>query len=455
MPINPGVIVSNGYTLTINGPVVGNPMHQWLSGFAAGEMTFGTIVTNIIPNWFQTNTIPGTTDMTTALKAAYDSVSSGNNLILLAQSYYFNSLLLWNKQVNVIGTDLQHTILYKNGNIVGIELATTGYAKFGNFSLTSGGSETSNGINITNGNRIFMSRIYVAGQGNHGIYLTNGILGHYENILTVNNGGDGFRVEDNYGFGGPGTMFCWANNFINMDTRGNTGWGFNLASGSANTGINIVSQQNTAGGINVDKAIQNNMEVYLESNTTSGLVLTANTTRNTVTLKQENSVAFSDSGSNNIIQGPGLTAVFINAMSRPKQGTNIAGRDLAISGGSGGSGATGVLGGNLQLYGGAADGTTGDADGGHVSIAGGDPVNLGSSGHISLQRWGGGISIGTINAPSISTLIDMSSTTRAPLFPRMTTTQRDALTPLNGMIIYNTTLNKFQGYEANVWGNLI
>src|SRR3990172_2265958 len=39
MPINPGVIVSNGYTLTINGPVVGNPMHQWLSGFAAGEVT--------------------------------------------------------------------------------------------------------------------------------------------------------------------------------------------------------------------------------------------------------------------------------------------------------------------------------------------------------------------------------------------------------------------------------
>ena len=39
MPINPGVIVSNGFTLTINGPPVGNPMHQWLSGFAAGEVT--------------------------------------------------------------------------------------------------------------------------------------------------------------------------------------------------------------------------------------------------------------------------------------------------------------------------------------------------------------------------------------------------------------------------------
>jgi len=41
--MNPGIIVSNGYTLTINGPVVGNPMHQWLNGFTAGEVTFGRI----------------------------------------------------------------------------------------------------------------------------------------------------------------------------------------------------------------------------------------------------------------------------------------------------------------------------------------------------------------------------------------------------------------------------
>src|SRR3990172_4637335 len=42
-PMNPGIIVSNGYSLTINGPVVGNPMHQWLNGFTAGEGTFGRI----------------------------------------------------------------------------------------------------------------------------------------------------------------------------------------------------------------------------------------------------------------------------------------------------------------------------------------------------------------------------------------------------------------------------
>src|SRR3990167_10328163 len=53
MPMNPGVIVSNGYTLTINGPVVGDPRHQWLSGFAAGEVVFGAGTFENIPVvWF-------------------------------------------------------------------------------------------------------------------------------------------------------------------------------------------------------------------------------------------------------------------------------------------------------------------------------------------------------------------------------------------------------------------
>lgn len=37
----------------------------------------------------------------------------------------------------------------------------------------------------------------------------------------------------------------------------------------------------------------------------------------------------------------------------------------------------------------------------------------------------------------------------------MTTTERNVLTAANGMIIYNTTDNKFQGYENGSWANLI
>ena len=40
-------------------------------------------------------------------------------------------------------------------------------------------------------------------------------------------------------------------------------------------------------------------------------------------------------------------------------------------------------------------------------------------------------------------------------FGSMTTTQRDALTAANGMVIYNSSDNKFQGYENGAWVNLV
>lgn len=42
------------------------------------------------------------------------------------------------------------------------------------------------------------------------------------------------------------------------------------------------------------------------------------------------------------------------------------------------------------------------------------------------------------------------------LTPQLTTEQRDSIqSPVNGQIIYNTTLNKFQGFENGAWANLI
>lgn len=44
-------------------------------------------------------------------------------------------------------------------------------------------------------------------------------------------------------------------------------------------------------------------------------------------------------------------------------------------------------------------------------------------------------------------------TTTAVQFPTMTTTQRDALTPVNGMVIFNSTTATIQKYESGVWGD--
>ena len=52
-------------------------------------------------------------------------------------------------------------------------------------------------------------------------------------------------------------------------------------------------------------------------------------------------------------------------------------------------------------------------------------------------------------------LINSDSPTGYVLVNRLTTTEKTALTPVNGMIIYDSTLNKFQGYENGSWVNLI
>lgn len=53
-----------------------------------------------------------------------------------------------------------------------------------------------------------------------------------------------------------------------------------------------------------------------------------------------------------------------------------------------------------------------------------------------------------------SVAFEIKSTTQAMVLSRMTTTQRDALTAINGMQIYNTTTDKFQGYAAGAWVDL-
>ncbi len=68
--------------------------------------------------------------------------------------------------------------------------------------------------------------------------------------------------------------------------------------------------------------------------------------------------------------------------------------------------------------------------------------NIGSS-HIYDN--GTTVAIGTA-APAASAALEINSTTGALLLPRLTTSQRDALSAVPGMVIYNTNTFKFQGF---------
>lgn len=63
----------------------------------------------------------------------------------------------------------------------------------------------------------------------------------------------------------------------------------------------------------------------------------------------------------------------------------------------------------------------------------------------------GTLCVGVIT-PSVSAIVDITSTVKGFLKPRMTTTQRDAITsPSEGLEIYNLTAHKMQFYNGSAW----
>ena len=63
------------------------------------------------------------------------------------------------------------------------------------------------------------------------------------------------------------------------------------------------------------------------------------------------------------------------------------------------------------------------------------------------------VGIGT-TTPEISAALEIKSTQGALLLPRMTTSQRNNLTAINGMMVYDTDQNAFRVYENGSWRSI-
>ena len=78
-----------------------------------------------------------------------------------------------------------------------------------------------------------------------------------------------------------------------------------------------------------------------------------------------------------------------------------------------------------------------------------DPLIVTMAGnHYAMLIRSGSVGIGTAT-PNVSSLLDITSTTKGFLPPRMTTTQKNAIaTPAAGLMVYDTTLNKLCVYTT-------
>ena len=71
-----------------------------------------------------------------------------------------------------------------------------------------------------------------------------------------------------------------------------------------------------------------------------------------------------------------------------------------------------------------------------------------------IYESGGSMGVGT-SSPNASAVVEMASTTKGFLPPRMTTTERDAIvSPAAGLLVYNTTTKKLQFHNGTAWADV-
>lgn len=90
-----------------------------------------------------------------------------------------------------------------------------------------------------------------------------------------------------------------------------------------------------------------------------------------------------------------------------------------------------------------------------IQTSGGEAFSLiASSAYLTLSN--GGVSVGaTFNTTNASAILDVTSTTKGFLPPRMTTTQKNAIaSPAAGLVVYDSTTNKLQCYNGSTWNDL-
>jgi hypothetical protein len=90
-------------------------------------------------------------------------------------------------------------------------------------------------------------------------------------------------------------------------------------------------------------------------------------------------------------------------------------------------------------------------------VIGYDVVGLGSNTTVlgntstTFGRWYGSLLLGT-TTNAASSILTMESTTQGVLFPRMTTTQKNAIaSPATGLVVYDNTLNKLSVFTGATW----
>lgn len=164
----PGAIITLGsYNLAVNGPVIAGPW-QWISQNGTGVATFG-YPTTVYPEWWVTNTAPGTTDMLPALNAAHASLVNCGGEITLSNTNYAVSatFVMLNSYITLAGkgrSASQIVNLSTTTDAIQVGSPSVGpcYVKIKDLSIMGSGTMTAGaGINVIRGFFVYLDDLII------------------------------------------------------------------------------------------------------------------------------------------------------------------------------------------------------------------------------------------------------------------------------------------------------
>lgn len=236
-------------------------------------------------------------------------------------------------------------------------------------------------------------------------------------------------------------------NILNTNTSGTQYGSYTTLSGASTNNIGAYYAVSGAGTANYAIQAQTG-DIYVVNGNTGLGVTPATTSKLKVTADSVNTNGILITNSNTT-----GTQYSINASTTGGGGTNHYGALFTVSGAVTLSvGVQATVSNGTTAYGGIF---TADTVGTTAIGIKASAVNATNNVAIYVANGEGGLVVGKVD-PTIgaSVLADFASTTKAVLVPRIADPVASITTPINGMIIYNTGTDKFQGYAAGAWANL-
>lgn len=220
---------------------------------------FGAIldgVTNDAPAW---------------LNAIIFAQTNGNLPIYFYGPSLIESSLVIDTPLSIIGSGCMNdntaernpAFLIKGADVIAIEVTNSASTTLRDFGVVGSGSDTTQGIKLTQCGRTKLERISVMECGSHGIEINNGNLTSFRDLYVLNNGGDGLLIN---GATTPDTNALVINN---VDARANTGVGINFDNGWNIMGTGLSAQQNTGAGVRLNNCRGSHLQIYGEANATN------------------------------------------------------------------------------------------------------------------------------------------------------------------------------------------